>query len=359
MRLPEHLGEALSNLGWVNLGELRDQVLRLTPFQRGRATEKRLVELLQALRHPKNGGHIVNRRRRTQAGEWEYAVTAPVASTNAEPLSVAEQTFEVWPPEGLVPYYADASIALYHGDCRAILPKLAAWDHVITDPPYDERVHTRHRVGFRQSIAGKKKEIRFEHLTPEVRWALAHHFTRTRRWCLVFSDIDYSAAFWQRDLEAHGLRHLRTVFWEKLHANPQRTGDRPAAWLEAILLHHSSEWGIPLSWNGGGRGNVFRGRRKTGESYEAIFGGAVGNAIQERIVRGEARWGHDTPKPLSVCLELVTLFTEPGEVVLDPFAGSGTTGVAARRLGRRAILIEKKREHCDQIVARLKLDAAA
>jgi len=53
------------------------------------------------------------------------------------------------------------------------------------------------------------------------------------------------------------------------------------------------------------------------------------------------RQEHPTTKPIALMCELVSLFTDPDDVILDPFAGSGTTGVAALRLGRRAILIEK------------------
>lgn len=53
--------------------------------------------------------------------------------------------------------------------------------------------------------------------------------------------------------------------------------------------------------------------------------------------------------------ELVQLFTDPGAAVLDPFMGSGTTGVACGRLGRRFIGIEKDRKHfelaCERIAA--------
>jgi site-specific DNA-methyltransferase (adenine-specific) len=50
---------------------------------------------------------------------------------------------------------------------------------------------------------------------------------------------------------------------------------------------------------------------------------------------------HPNQKPLSVLTPLVVSFSEPGDIVFDPFAGSGTTGIAARQCGRRFILIEK------------------
>jgi site-specific DNA-methyltransferase (adenine-specific) len=54
---------------------------------------------------------------------------------------------------------------------------------------------------------------------------------------------------------------------------------------------------------------------------------------------------HPNQKPLSVLTPLIISFSEPGDVVFDPFAGSGTTGIAARQCGRRFILIEKLAEY--------------
>ena len=62
---------------------------------------------------------------------------------------------------------------------------------------------------------------------------------------------------------------------------------------------------------------------------------------------------HPTVKPVKLMEYLVKLVTRQGGVVLDPFAGSGSTGVAAKNLGMKYILIEREAEYCDIIKARL------
>jgi site-specific DNA-methyltransferase (adenine-specific) len=59
---------------------------------------------------------------------------------------------------------------------------------------------------------------------------------------------------------------------------------------------------------------------------------------------------HPTEKPLPLMRYLVEKLTRPGELILDPFMGAGTTLVAARQLGRRAIGIELERRYCDRAI---------
>ena len=100
---------------------------------------------------------------------------------------------------------------------------------------------------------------------------------------------------------------------------PAQLVTRPGSWAESIQLSHRKG---RKRWNGGGSGNVFQHP-------------VVANCSGHRFDRV-----HTAQKPISLMLELVELFSDPGEVVFDPFAGSGTTGVAALRLGRRFIGIE-------------------
>jgi site-specific DNA-methyltransferase (adenine-specific) len=62
---------------------------------------------------------------------------------------------------------------------------------------------------------------------------------------------------------------------------------------------------------------------------------------------------HPTQKPIALLLDWIAKFTEPGELVLDPFMGSGTTGIACERLGRRFIGIEKDPKYFELACARI------
>ena len=134
------------------------------------------------------------------------------------------------------------------------------------------------------------------------------------------------------------LTYKRTCVWVKPDGMPQLTGDRPGMGYESIVCMHTEG---RSEWNGGGRVGVF-----THLSRPAAEQGAV-------YVKGQQRSDHPTVKPLALMLDLVGLFTSPGDLILDPFAGSGTTGVAALRLGRRAILIEKDPKYAALCVERM------
>ena len=71
------------------------------------------------------------------------------------------------------------------------------------------------------------------------------------------------------------------------------------------------------------------------------------------ISRGAERPDHPTPKPLPLMRQLVMLFTNKGDLVLDPFGGSGTTARACKDLGRRCLMIEADPAHCATAARRL------
>lgn len=240
------------------------------------------------------------------------------------------------------PYYQDDAVTLWHGDCRTWLPELPPVDHVITDPPYSKHVHGAARSSRMQSAndrggrygadVRRNVDLGFEHLDPELRRFSAEFFAAlVRRWVLVFSDVE-SANLWRDDLTAFDLDYVRTGAWIKEGSTPQFSGDRPAVGFEAVTICHPKG---RKRWNGGGK--------------HAVWSVPI---VLDRGRTGEGRL-HTTQKPLGLMSGLVDLFTDPGETILDPFAGSGTTLLAASHAGRKAIGIEQSEAYCEVIAKRL------
>lgn len=216
---------------------------------------------------------------------------------------------------------------IHEADSREFLPTIDAVDHVITDPPYEAEAHTLQRRSISVVDPAQKQVLHvaplpFEPIDEATRRVVALELARlSRRWTLVFCQVE-AAMRWRDALvgDEHGVNgvsYRRTCVWTKPDGQPQLSGDRPGMGYESIVCVHRTG---RSRWNGGGALGVFE--------FNKGDGGGKKNE-------------HPTTKPLSLMLELVRLFTDPDDLILDPFAGSGTTGVACLRLGRRFIGIEK------------------
>lgn len=235
----------------------------------------------------------------------------------------------------MTPYYQDDACTIYHGDCREIIPQLGTVDHVITDPPYGAHVHAKQWIGAaltadaKPRVATAHKELGFECLSDEMQSFVVSEFARiAQRWIAVFCDIE-GLHGWKSAMQNVGLDYVRACIWDKVDSAPQFTGDRPANSAELIVLAHPKG---KKSWNGGGRRNVFR------FAVNGVSGAKP----------------HPSTKPVALMTELVSLFTNEGDTILDPFMGSGTTLRAAKDLGRKAIGIELEEKYCEIAANRLR-----
>lgn len=235
-------------------------------------------------------------------------------------------------------------------DNREALPTMPdkSVDVIISDAPYSEHVHGKSRRGaslpdgHSDTFGGEKnagaclsraRDLGFDSITPELMAMCGEQFARVvKRWVLEFCD-DEIAGDWMKAFVAGGLQHIRIGHWVKMGCTPQFTGDRPGSDAEAIVISHPKG---RKRWNGGGTWATWT------------------HPIALQRGDGTVRV-HTTQKPESLMLELVSLFTDPGELILDPFCGSGTTGVAAIRHGRRFIGIERDETYA--AVARERLEA--
>jgi len=163
---------------------------------------------------------------------------------------------------------------------------------------------------------------------------------------------------WTRDRAAHRAQRLSVVY--------ERRGDmRSAREWEGWKLGNLRPVFEPILWfakpyriGGTLADNALEhGVGAYNERGFMALTGTADNVLHMGFAPGEEATGHPAQKPLMLMQALIELTTQPGQVVLDPFAGSGTTGVAAKRLGRETILIERDPAYVEMARRRLEEDA--
>ncbi len=215
------------------------------------------------------------------------------------------------------PYYEADGITLYHGDCREILPGLTA-DAVVTDPPYG--------IGFDYGDGGHNDD-------PGSYGAFVWSVIRTAE--ILLPPDGYSVVF-QSATTAHMWPQWFPRDWRIFTAPKSFAQIRPCRPFQAV--------DFALYWRkDGGRQGKQPWHPKPGRDW----------FVSSETAATANRPDHPCPRPIDLMLYLVALFVPPGRVVLDPFNGSGTTLLAAKQLGRRAIGIEVDERHCETTARRL------
>jgi site-specific DNA-methyltransferase (adenine-specific) len=216
-------------------------------------------------------------------------------------------------------------------------------DVILTDPPYSAHVHENMSSGtaMKKHVEGGRGggipriTLPFGNLQ---QYDFAQDLPRVaKRWALAFCAVEDFGAY--RD--AAGDAWVRGGIWFKPNSMGQLTGDRPAAAYEGLAIMHRK---VKKQWNGRGSFAYWSAAADEFPSEEAHY---VCNGT-----RGE-KGRHPNQKPLKLCLELVAKFSNRGETVLDPFAGSGRIGEACVLLGRNYIGLEREIEWVEKARARL------
>ena len=198
------------------------------------------------------------------------------------------------------PYWYSPRVMLYRGDCEEIVPMLkAAIEAVVTDPPYG----VGYSAGARhQKIRGK---IMGDETPPEIRWM-----------------AEYPAVVWGGNNFCDQLpRSAGWLVWDKTHAESCRHSQAEIAWSNVV--------------------NTVRHHR---EAYHGFM-------------RQRDGWFHPTQKPPTL-MQWCMQWLPESCVVIDPYMGSGTTGIACIRSGRRFIGIERDPEHFKTALDRIQKEHA-
>ena len=218
------------------------------------------------------------------------------------------------------------------GDCRRHLPKLEAEsvDLVVTDPPYNTGL---------KAGASRLHHFFDDAMAPEDYRALAREVSaelfrvlKSNRAAYVFINWK-SLGVWLDALAAAGFHLKNCVVWDKvLHGlNYQNY-----AYTHEFLIFAA-------------KGRFFPKNRGTGDdAFKDVW--RVSRAVRQESA---AVPHHETVKPFEVIRRPIEHASVPGDLVLDPFAGSGTTCVVAKELGRRYLGIERDADYYRLCLRRL------
>ena len=215
------------------------------------------------------------------------------------------------------------------GDCADVLRSLAAGSVVVvTDPPYDARTH----AGYKTCNGNDPKRVKIPFPPIDPAAVVPELLRVSSSWVVAFCALEQLGSY----QTAGGKHWVRAGVWHRPRAAPMFTGDRPAQAADGVAILHARRGGR-MAWNGGGS--------------HAFW--SVGHQRDEE----GAQRGHPNRKPVALMRRLIHLFSSPTDVIVDPFGGSGTTGVAALLEGRRVILCERVPEYA--AIARARCEAAA
>jgi len=205
---------------------------------------------------------------------------------------------------GIKPYYQDDACTIYHGDCRRVLPWLDRFDLLLTDPPYGIGAANRKDGGAVCSRASGSKDYgdrsTWDSETPPD-WLIG-----------MIQDAAKDAVIWGGNYYSLP-PSMGWLVWDK--------GQRDFSLADA-----------ELAWTS---------RNKAVRCFDYSRGEST----------RDGRF-HPTQKPVALMRWCLSLFPD-SQSIIDPFAGSGTTLVAAKLEGRRAVGIEINERYCEIAAKRL------
>ncbi|MEM1212967.1 MAG: site-specific DNA-methyltransferase [Planctomycetota bacterium] len=220
----------------------------------------------------------------------------------------------------MTPYYEQNGITIYHGDCREVLPNLPAADLVLTDPPYGIKQGAAFVRGKLLEISSGKQGAWNDNFGWD--WADLINSKPGSNWA-VFSKREDGLP---RDLEE----------WHRFYLVKKSSPPTPrpvfVSSVEQCLIGRTPG---PSRWFG------------SGWVLNHWYG------LTPKRLNDCNQTGHPAEKPVEAISILCSCLCDDGELVVDPFVGSGTSLVAAKRLGRRAIGIEIEERYCEIAANRL------
>lgn len=213
------------------------------------------------------------------------------------------------------PYYSEAGIQIYHGDCREVLPSLPNVDLVLTDPPY----------GIDGPMSGMQKvRGKCEYYTA------AFDDTGDYLRSVVVPTVEQMISAFPCVVLTPGNRNFA------MYPQPQSFG----------CFYQPCAVAVQTFGNLDAQPIFYYGKNPRNER--------LGVTLSWLVTERPPELDHPCPKPERAWKKLLASVSLPDQTVLDPFMGSGTTLRAAKDLGRRAIGIEIEEKYCEIAANRLR-----
>lgn len=217
-------------------------------------------------------------------------------------------------------YHVPGQVMLFHGDCRLKLPELPPAKNMLllTDPPYGIKVYTtrKRKVGKADAFDREYSPIMDDDKEFDATHLLGYQPPACR------GAIIFGGEYMKLPMSKGW------ICWDK-RDGMESSGKNRGVGLGITFGE------FELAWTNCQRSNhVLINHRWLGAHKASEQG-------ENRI--------HPTQKPVEMLMAIIDTFSEPDDIILDPYAGSGSTLLAAARLGRRAIGIEYELEYCREI----------
>lgn len=229
---------------------------------------------------------------------------------------------------------------VYHLDCLEGMKRLESEsvDLIFTDPPYFQ-----YRAKNVKGLKNHKDvvtEFEFDAYSTEEEYLFflekvlseCYRVAKPGTAGYLFCGDDF-VSYINKLVEKVGFQFRKVIHWHKTNPFPAIYTRKMYSNSMEMIVHFSK--GSPKTWN----------HKEVNKMH---------NFIETPICMGKERKAHKTQKPLKVCIPFLEISSNEGDVVLDPFMGSGSTAVAAYQLGRKFIGFERSEEYCKIIETRLK-----
>lgn len=206
-------------------------------------------------------------------------------------------------------------------------------DAVIEDPPYGARTHAGQRHARKQGTSGALVSdigLQYDHLTDDdVVQIVGAANTNCRGWCLWMTSHDLIPAY-EHAAEMSNRYCFAPLPIVMPGMNMRLAGDGPSNWTVHLIVTRTT---LKKCWS-------------TKPGYYPASRDYIAGKVADSSVAGG--------KPVGLMEAILRDYTEPGDLVLDRFTGGGTTGVACIRNGRRFVGYERKPEHFEIALKRLR-----